>query len=847
MGLTPEGLQKLSEWAQKRTVTLRFRTQQDCVFDRTVEREVESSKHTTFIGSLPIYSSTVKDKIIEHFWRYSYQFELFAYEGNDPETKFVFASRKGNHEIVTSQKENPQEKRVADPNDLNISWLFQNLKNGALSFSIDRSQANCKTPRRNEPVERALQFYRELYFWTQSIATYFQSSLFPIQKDHGLNLSLATDTGLFVPVVPLFEEKADNLLPESADSTDQSSPLLTPKDCSLFLMDHRQGLEEKLAEMAKMFPVGKNLITVAEVTLVVLMTHLSRLAQHISSGVNYVEQMLYNQLTAALGKVITEQDFSNYMLFHNRRMFSPKYVPKPFSFAIRRPNYSPEGVVSIQKLVEGTSDPIYTMVSSTNPDDVRPMYFPINASTRVRFTGERYLHGWIDHSFQGKSSTDKLLLSARARQFSSFILILGTIVSIDVFEPSHAIIIQNQDDLSIPLGLETIPTPKEFQDAIESLSPEQQRFCKAYRGMQLASTLFGLCVLQIKPQLEKLLNLPFGALTKELRLTQDLLELFIEYEIPSDLLSFGGCPREVDAVKVDTVKKHVDGMRAMIKVAKDEEQREAEEARKMELLRQAEEARQRAEVENRRQSQTLASIGSFFGGFGGGNMSLMKQSAPASEFSFGAMASVPYSMPTGGLTPNLLSAPVVQPALEPSKPDPSPVVDSREPDQKPADKPQDQLAPFKAPEVHGEPDYTLIPPLFDKKFLEFDPDSALRPTIIKPQNRWTLKSRKNLLTEAQTRELAKDDLKKERAKAFDLIDALTKSGELPFTDSSFHVVIASTHGFVKSLVDTIIQENRNPIENLERSNLIVATTIHSQPASSVLNDGAVLAQIKEGL
>ncbi len=36
----------------------------------------------------------------------------------------------------------------------------------------------------------------------------------------------------------------------------------------------------------------------------------------------------------------------------------------------------------------------------------------------------------------------------------------------------------------------------------------------------VASTLFGVCVLQIKPQLEKLLNLPNDALTKEIALTQ---------------------------------------------------------------------------------------------------------------------------------------------------------------------------------------------------------------------------------------------------------------------------------------------------------------------------------------
>ncbi len=49
---------------------------------------------------------------------------------------------------------------------------------------------------------------------------------------------------------------------------------------------------------------------------------------------------------------------------------------------------------------------------------------------------------------------------ARARQFSSFILLVGSIASADVFLPKYAIIIKNKDDLKIPLMLEQIPTPK---------------------------------------------------------------------------------------------------------------------------------------------------------------------------------------------------------------------------------------------------------------------------------------------------------------------------------------------------------------------------------------------------
>merc|ERR1719380_463736 len=118
------------------------------------------------------------------------------------------------------------------------------------------------------------------------------------------------------------------------------------------------------------------------------------------------------------------------------------------------------------------------------------------------------------------------------------IVLVGRISSANTFDPKYAMVVQNKDELVIPLNMSTIPTPKEFKDAIESLSPEQQRFAKAFRAMQLESTLFGILVIQIKPQLERVLNLPPDSLTKEIKLTQELMQLFIKYQIPSDLLAF---------------------------------------------------------------------------------------------------------------------------------------------------------------------------------------------------------------------------------------------------------------------------------------------------------------------
>ena len=111
------------------------------------------------------------------------------------------------------------------------------------------------------------------------------------------------------------------------------------------------------------------------------------------------------------------------------------------------------------------------------------------------------------------------------------LVLVGRIVSADTFNPKYAAIVQNKDELTIPLDMSTIPTPKEFKDAIVSLSPEQQQFAKAFRSMQLESTLFGIVIIQIKPQLERVLNLLDDSLTKEIKLTQDLMQLFIKYQI----------------------------------------------------------------------------------------------------------------------------------------------------------------------------------------------------------------------------------------------------------------------------------------------------------------------------
>lgn len=73
-----------------------------------------------------------------------------------------------------------------------------------------------------------------------------------------------------------------------------------------------------------------------------------------------------------------------------------------------------------------------------------------------------------------------------------------------------------------------------------------------------------------------------------------------------------------------------------------------------------------------------------------------------------------------------------------------------------------------------------------------------------------------------------------RDKCFDLLDALTKSGALTIDHAALHVVIAATHCFDKTIMNAVIQDNVNPIEKLERSTLIVASTIQNKAPASLI-------------
>jgi hypothetical protein len=531
-----------------------------------------------------------------------YEVIAFMGTGERQEDRRTIRKRLGRQELITTTKKAPHPQSAIRPDiDVNITWLLNhfNPASNMPNFEIDRERTDCHTPRRNKDVDAAIKYHQDIGLWCKQVCNYFGRVLGKIVTNRDrdlLEIAMNTDS-VFVPVVPLLidnrmnendsttntlecngnasteEKKTDeSVVTNQTASCTRTIPI---NDLNLFLKEEYQSLHSKCSDIGKSFPDGITstaVISSSEGELLVTLGHLEHICQSYVDGVQYIEDIVRKQLVAAIGREISPSDLYDYMRFHNNKIFKDMYALLPFCYAVRRSeSHGPEGVLSIEvksrNNVGGKNNiptPIYTVASrevfENNPET--NMEFSLGASTKVSFSGDRHLHAWLQHTFSGSNDME-LSLVAEARQFSSYIVLVGRISSAREFDPTFGIIVKDKDSVRIPLNLEQIPSAKEFKNAIQSLSPEQQAFAQAFRSMQLESTLFGVCVIQIKPQLEKVLNLAPNSLTKEIKLNQDLMELFIDYQIPSDLLSFSGDDASDGNTRLNAVKGHVSAMQVI--------------------------------------------------------------------------------------------------------------------------------------------------------------------------------------------------------------------------------------------------------------------------------------------
>lgn len=476
LGLQQDHKAIIKKWAETRSVTLRLSSEEKCTFLREETRKVTSpTEHVTEVKGL-FGTTTITDKVVttitgtsvvlrsyfllEYFWDFQVSYELFMFFGNDPTEKVSLNSRKGNFTLKTTSKDTPHPQVSVQPNkDLNITFFLKNISQDFTTpaFSIDRKNKDCRTPKRNPDSDAATDFFTEMSEWAEFVRNYFRNKIFVIQ--YSSTLHKISSSAVFVPVIPFFEAVDLSKQPEQSGALTNfqkhlsETKVLRASDIPLYLKEQQRSFAELMTYLKPDFPEDNTLHSFSTVKVAVIADHMYEIAVPVIAGIWHIERVIYDQLFAAVGKLVSPVDFFNYMEYHNRTIFRPEFLPLPFMYHIRRPGQFPQGTLSIERqLTDGSPElPLKTFVRRMAMEI--PMKIPIDGTTKIPITGTRYLncfavfifryvHGCILHKFAEETGVT-MALRARANQFSMYIMLIGTIGP-DTFYPKYAAVLRNR-------------------------------------------------------------------------------------------------------------------------------------------------------------------------------------------------------------------------------------------------------------------------------------------------------------------------------------------------------------------------------------------------------------------
>ena len=382
--------------------------------------------------------------------------------------------------------------------------------------------------------------------------------------------------------------------------------------------------------------------------------------------------------------------------------------------------------------------------------------------------------------------------------------------------------------------------------------------------MQLSSSVFGVCVVQIKPQLEALLGLPADALDKEMKLTQDLMELFIEYQVPSDLLSYNG--HSGSAALEDKIANVKANVKAVMDVIESQKKKQLKDERaKADLA--YERIRGgftgwagRSTGRSKKAAENRTRLGGFSGSMAGSAPPMTLGSAPVEDAFFLPESRGDLDM-LGCVSVGCDGEDDLCFSYDADEVEEATSIDEGESpaghegaagqsENKSPSNDIDGQGTASCRSDHGDSitqegvDFTLIPKQLDQSVERNGEAASLRSTTIKAGSNWTRNRQANLLSKPTRHGLDADVIRKEKSKAFDLLDALSRSGSLAIAHSELHVVVAITHCFEKDLMGTVICDNVNPIEKLEGSTLLLASAVHGVSAGELVRDANELQRLR---
>ena len=385
-------------------VSLEYEHHLNVQFEKKVERYPVG-----IIGNL------VGEAVREHdyLWKVSASMKISVTTPAEPSNTKTLFEFKSDMQIKTRTEGKPF-KGKSILTAIPLSWFLDELSpmGSGLSFNfvVDRSDKNCHTPLNNKQV---IQFLYDLECFQSKVQLIRSDAELLIQTEARFSDRYNFDYrgGIMscddaVPVVSLVKE---------VDSSENSSKFscLDSQDVTV-LYNHERECLSKSVDLILDQPVAAKLCTSDCVRIAVAFGHLDALSLGTQAALRWIEMGIRNQLKSAISEDITPQQFQEYMSYHQEELFKDQYKMKKFDSIIRRPRHYPEGTISL---------PAHVMSKTLTNSSSLLSFKGID----LQLKGTLNLHSWVTYAFRHETTPVKF--DARSRQFSGFILLVGTLAA----------------------------------------------------------------------------------------------------------------------------------------------------------------------------------------------------------------------------------------------------------------------------------------------------------------------------------------------------------------------------------------------------------------------------------
>ncbi len=205
--------------------------------------------------------------------------------------------------------------------------------------------------------------------------------------------------------------------------------------------------------------------------------------------------MLYAAMRESIGQSsISGAELANHVAASLAHVWSISELSLP----VRRQQFGPETMFDPEGTLSIGAGDGWNCVSSQSFRS--PMFFNISAGIVAHAIPLVTMHAGIRCEVANEEQ-ERSMIRIRSRHFGLAVIALGRTEGSQLLV-EHAMILRDKQSLEIPLELEVIPTERQFQEAISSLSPTQKSFATMFRRMQQSQSAFAILVVQVKPQLE---------------------------------------------------------------------------------------------------------------------------------------------------------------------------------------------------------------------------------------------------------------------------------------------------------------------------------------------------------